>query len=182
MNSSPNSLCDHIFGRRLGNTILLQSSHLSQGCRPVLILEFYIHSHSNIAPSVELNSQDQHHSAAHIIVPSDRQSKGITELSFTSILNNILNTFHKMNDSVDNRDAYIPPWGCIHPLYSTRLTLHYHITRYPMVSHHAPTYFHSSDDTYTHWSEPTHIHHANVTATNGTQPFICYPLAPSSSL
>ena len=44
----------------------------------------------------------------------------------------------------------------------------YHITGYPMVSHHAPTYFHSGNDTYTHQLEPTCIHHANVTATNRT--------------
>ena len=78
-------------------------------------------------------------------------------------------TLHNPNERLNRRSRHIyPAREHKHSLYPTGPTLHYHITRYPMVSHRTPTYFHSSDDTHNHRSELTRIHHADLVATNRT--------------
>ena len=76
---------------------------------------------------------------------------------------------HNPNEQPDQqlRRIHLAP-GHIYSPYSIRLTSLYYITRYPIVSHCTPTYFHSGDDTYTCQSESMCIHHADIPATNRT--------------
>ena len=76
-------------------------------------------------------------------------------------------TLHKQNEWPDRQSRRIyPAPGRIYAPYSIGSTPLYYITGYPMVSHRTPTYFHSGDNMYIHWSESTRIYHVNVPAAN----------------